>query len=395
MSSPSRRPAQLILLYLFVCSIGNSAMMPFMGYFIVEQLGMSPWHISVYSIVTSVLAMAGNRLFGERIDRGAKVFPLVIAASVGLAFSSGLLSLFQSYWLLILLGSPGMALASTGMSTMYSLGRLYAEHAGIDLTRYNAQIRTMTSLGWMFGPAASYMIAARLGNVAVFKFVLILSLVGLVTAWLTLPRNFRGSSRIITSKEDTTTEGSLDNRPLWLAAFVCLLFAIAHVLCTSALPLFYTQEAHLPVYAPGLSLTLKCAAEVVAIMASPYVMMRLGRRNSLYLSAGCALIAFAVLHQTNDLPTMVAGALLEGLYYGLFAGVAVTFMQGFARGRMGRATSLYMNSLYLGSLAANTGIGVIAGLFDFRAAIASAAVVMMLAVGALFLTRRSDAEAET
>jgi SET family sugar efflux transporter-like MFS transporter len=277
---------------------------------------------------------------------------------------------------------------------MYSLGRLFAEQNGLDLPRYNARVRMMTSLGWMFGPAASYLIAAHFGNIAVFRFVFALALIGLANTMLTLPRTFRGEVRTATTDANAGKPRWFDNRPLWLAAFVCLMFSIAHTLCAAALPLFYIQEAHLPVYAPGLSLTLKCAGEVVAISASPFLMARLGRRNSLYLSAGCAMLAFVVLHQTDDLLKMCIGASLEGLYFGLFAGVAVTFMQGFARGRVGRATSLYMNSLFLGSLAANTGTGLIASFYDFRAAIVAAAGAMVLAAVALFLTRHADAAAD-
>jgi SET family sugar efflux transporter-like MFS transporter len=394
MSTADRRPAHFILLSLFICSLGNSAIIPFIGYFIVEELGLKPWHISIYSAVYSVMIMVGNRLSGEWIDKGGRIYPLVVGASLGLAVGSGLLSLFQSYWLLLVVVGPSVAVASAGVSTMYSLGRLFAEQNGLDLPRYNARVRMMTSLGWMFGPAASYLIAAHLGNLAVFRFVFVLALIGLANSLLTLPRDFRGEVRTATADATAGKPRLFDNRPLWLAAFVCLMFSIAHTLCAAALPLFYIQEAHLPVYAPGLSLTLKCAGEVVAIFSSPFLMTKLGRRNSLYLSASCAMLAFIVLHQTDDLLKMCVGATLEGLYFGLFAGVAVTFMQGFARGRVGRATSLYMNSLFLGSLAANTGTGLIASFYDFRAAIVAAGGVMLLAAVALFMTRHADQAAD-
>jgi SET family sugar efflux transporter-like MFS transporter len=393
MSPPAKRSARAILLSLFVCSLGNSAIIPFIGYFIVEELGMKPWHISIYSAVYSAMIMLGNRVSGEWIDKGARIYPMVVGASVGLGIASGLLIVVQSYWLMLAVVGPCIAVASAGVSTMYSLGRLFAEQNGLDLPRYNARVRMMTSLGWMFGPAASYLIAARLGDLAVFWFVFLLALVGLANSLITLPRDFRGEARPHAAHAGSKTQW-FDNRPLWLSAFVCLMFSISHTLCAAALPLFYIREAHLPVYAPGLSLTLKCAAEVVAISSSPFLMARFGRRNALYLSAGCALAAFFVLHQTDDLAKMAIGAVLEGLYFGLFAGVGVTFMQGFARGRVGRATSLYMNSIFLGSLAANGGTGVIASVYNFRAAIVAAAVAMVLAAAALFATRHADTAAD-
>jgi len=392
--SSAQRSAQRILLALFVCALGNSSFIPFVSYFIVEQLHLPPWHISIYSLLTSLLILVGNRFAGERVDHGARIFPIVMCASIGLTVASGVMSLFQSYWLLLFVAGPAIAVASTGTSTMYSLGRIYSAHVGIDQIPYNARLRMMASLGWMIGPAATFLIAAHLGNVAVFHFVLTLALIGIAICYLCLPRDFRASGQAAVHATPRQRDRMFDNRPLWLAALVCLLFSIAHVLCSSALPLFYTREAHLPVYAPGLSLTLKCAAEVVGIFCSTTIMRRIGRRRGLYLAAVCGLVAFAVLHETNSLAEMVVGALLEGWYYGLFAGIAVTFMQGFAKGRMGRATSLYMNTLFLGSLVGNAATGLIASVMDFRTAIIAAACAMVLAILGLFLTRHADAAAD-
>jgi MFS transporter, SET family, sugar efflux transporter len=386
------RTARLILLSLFVTSVGSSAIIPFMGFFIMEGLGKTALHITLYSVTASLMTVAGTRFVGGRIDRGDRIFPYVILANFGLLAAAGAVALKPAYLTVMLAAGPGLAIASSGQSAIYSLGRLYAERTGLDVARYNALVRTMVSMGWMFGPALSYAVAARYGNVAVFEIVVLLALAALVTAVLVLPRDFSAAPRPDSRKADARL---FDNSPLWLAAGACFLFAVAHVLCTSALPLFYTREAHLPIYAPGLSLTFKCLAEVIAILASPLIMARIGRRNALYVSGGLALAAFLVLHQTTNLTLMAAGALLEGCYYGLFAGVAVTFMQGFARGRIGHATSLYMNSLFVGSLSANMMIGAIASLFNFRTAIVAAALAMTAALAMLFLSRRADAEAET
>lgn len=392
MNAATSRSARLILLSLFVTALGNSAMIPFMAYFIMQDLHMSALHVTGYSVAASLLTMLCNRVVGERIDRGGRMFVYVAAGNLGLMAASIAVLILPTYPTVILAAAPCLALAGSGISAVYILGRLFAERNGIDVPRYNAKVRTMVSTGWMFGPALSYLIAARGGSFHVFVFVLVLSVLALATTSVSLPRDFRSDKREARQSSDRT--GWFDNRPLWLAAIACFLFNIAHVLCASALPLFYIREAHLPVYAPGLSLTFKCLAEVVAIMGSPYVTERIGRRNALYLSAVAGMAAFAVLHEATSLPLMALGALMEGAYFGLFAGVAVSFMQGFARGRIGRATSLYMNSLFLGSLTASTMTGLIATAFSFQAAIATAGIAMTAALAMLFLTRRADAEAE-
>jgi len=102
------------------------------------------------------------------------------------------------------------------------------------------------------------------------------------------------------------------------------------------------------------------------------------------------ILAFGVLYNASSLALMAAGASLEGLYYGTFAAVGMTFVQGFARGKIGRATALYMNSLFLGSMAGTTGMGIIASLYGFRAVIVAAAICMVAASAILFLTRATD-----
>jgi SET family sugar efflux transporter-like MFS transporter len=392
MNAAASRSAHLILLSLFVTALGNSAMIPFMAYFIMQELHLSALHVTGYSVAASLLTMLCNRVVGERIDRGGRIVDYVVIGNVGLMTASLAVLIMPAYPVVLLAAAPCLALAGAGISAVYILGRLFAERNGLDVQRFNAKVRTMVSTGWMFGPALSYLIAARGGSFYVFVFVLILAIAALATTLVSLPRDFRADRREPRATSEATRW--FDNRTLWLAAAACFLFNIAHVLCASALPLFYIREAHLPVYAPGLSLTFKCLAEVVAIMGSPYITERMGRRNALYLSAIAGMAAFAVLHEATSLPLMALGALMEGAYFGLFAGVAVSFMQGFARGRIGRATSLYMNSLFLSSLTASTLTGVIATAFSFQAAIAAAGVAMTAALAMLFLTRRADAEAE-
>ena len=72
-------------------------------------------------------------------------------------------------------------------------------------------------------------------------------------------------------------------------------------------------------------------------------------------------------------------AAIEGIYYGLFAGTAVGFMQSFAQGRMGRATSIYVSSLFIGGMVGSVSVGAIASLYGFKGSIYLAAATACLA----------------
>lgn len=377
------------LVLLLVGVMSTSAIVPFMGVYIVEGLGKDPWMISVYSAMTLVVALIVNRWFGEWIDQGRRVAPLVLVCIIAFFIANFAILIVQSYWVLVSVAFLCFGVASAALSTMYSFGRLYAEREGLNIVRYNSYLRSMTSLGWMVSPALAFFVAGQFGHVAVFKVALGMAVLWLILWYFVMPADFAVEPRAA-SGVATAAEPEAFNRPLWYAAIACFCFSLAHILCSNALPLFYIQEVGLPTFAPGLSFPVKTFVEIIAILSAPVLIRRVGARNALLGAAVLGIVAFWVLSSVSDLTTMIVGSALEGLYYGIFAGVGITFVQSFAAGRMARATSLYMNGLFLGGLIASSSMGLIAHFYDFRTAIQLASLGTIAAFAVLLATRRSD-----
>ncbi len=385
------RQAALILLLHLSGVICNSMIIPFMAFYIVEGLGQEPWQISVYTAVALVLAFGINRQFGEWIDGGSRIAPLVLLSIVSFVAANVVIIGVQQYWVLPVVASIGFSLSAGAMVTMFAFGRLFAEREALDTDKFNALLRASHSLGWMIGPAAAYLVADRFAPVDVFRLAIALALVWGLLWYVVIPRDF---AKPVEQRAAATGDDDALNRPLWFAAIACFFLSLAHMLCTSALPLFYVQEAGLPTYAPGLSFSIKTFVEIVAILSVPLLMRRLGARNVLMGTSVLAVVAFFVLAQVATLSGLVVGAALEGLYYGIFAGVGISFVQSFAGGRMARATSFYVNSLIVGGLIAGPSMGLIAQFYDFRSAILAASLGAVAAFAVLFATRRSDVPAD-
>ncbi len=389
MSAPLNRQAMLILLLLFVGVFCNAMIVPFMGFFIVDGLGRDPWEISIYVGIVTTLSLLVNRTFGGGFDKGAKVRPLVGISVSAFLIATLTLSLYPTYWIIIGFVSLCFSLSSGSTAIMYSFGRAYAAEQGLPATQYNSYLRTMTSLGWMFGPALSFSIASQWGSQVVFITAASLGILWLLAWGLAIPKSFC----IAPSAKSNTLQTSHDqafNKGLWLAVTACFFFSIAHILTSSALPLFFTQEAGLPTFTPGLSFTIKCLMEVIAILIAPTLIQKVGVRITLYFAALIAMPTFYILSQVDTIAHLIIGSALEGLYYGIFAGVSITFVQSFANGRMGRATSLYMNSLLLGGMLGNVSMGLIASSFSYKTAIQLSLISVACALVILVLSRRSD-----
>ncbi|ALN74929.1 MFS transporter [Aureimonas sp. AU20] len=387
------REAALILLFLFGLALTNASLVTFMGFHIVHDLGQPPWAIGLYAGVTTLVSVTANRAAGERIDRGWPIARLVSLANLCMLAGTLILALPHDYARLLTLAAPLVALGQTATTSLYSLGRLHAERNGIDPARANTRLRTMTSLGWMIGPPLGFGAADLWGSASVFRHAAVLAALCLGLGFLCLPRGFRKDTPTPANSSAAAREDG-PNPALRIAGLVCLLFSISQCLCAVSLPIFLIQDIGLPTFAPGLSFGVKCLFEVVLILSCAPLIARFGARTCLLASAGLGVLAYALLSKVHSIPTLIVGAAAEGVYYGLFAGVSASFVQGFSRGRIGRATSLYMNSLFLGSLAATSLLAALATFLSFRATILAAMGTMAGAAILLLLTRRFDAQSD-
>ncbi|MCL6282578.1 MFS transporter [Ruegeria sp. 2012CJ41-6] len=385
-------PAALLpfLLLLFVGTVCSAMIVPYMGFFIVNGLGHEPWTISIYAGLVSCLAILVNRNFAVRLDGGANAFPLIGIAATAFLIANLVLSIAPVFWVVLSVGVLGFGISTSTVSTLFSLGGSMAERHGIARSRFNAYMRATTSTAWMIGPAVSFLVADQLGATAVFKLSAILSLLWLALWWRAVPHDMR-----LETKDDQSSkqgQGGL-NTGLWLAAAFVFCLSTAHSLTFSALPLYYVQEVGLPGYAPGTAFSVKTFVEVFAIFSTPYLIARFGLRRSLLAVTLLAIVTIQVLASVESYPQMLAGAAMEGFYYGLYASLGISFVQSFAPNRPARATALYWNTLMVTGILAGPAAGLIAQAYDFRTVILVASGVacvaaIVLVLGSLSQNRR-------
>ncbi len=381
------RQAYLIALLVFIAGSTNAAIVPFIGFYIIQVLGHPPATLGLYSVTAALASIAASRIYGERVDAGVRVRPLLLLSVAG-AFVAAAAASFGHLALLVAITATGMGLSNAATTLVFSYGRYHGRVSTLDTVAYNAFLRMMVSLAWMVLPAAAFLIVDLAGAKAVFVNAMLMAAIWAALAFTIVPRGQ-------TCPMERRNEGAGEvgrNLPLLMAAAASFCMSFAHALCASALPVFLVREVGLPDYAPGLSLSVKCAMEVLLILLAPRIMRRISARLLLSGAAITAIIAFNIIASVTTLPAMLLGAAMEGAYYGLFAGTCLTFVQGFARGRTARATALYMNSIFLAALFAVPLMGFVSQYASFGTSIRLASVGAGAALLLLFLTRRQIAE---
>lgn len=381
-----QRGAALLFLFL-VGTIADAMIIPFMPFYIVEGLGEEPWRISLYAGVVISLTIVFNRLAGQRIDSGGRFFPLVVGSSCAFLVASMAGYFSPNYWILLAFTGLAFSLSRTFMAIMYTLGRRFADEAGIEASRFSAFMRATTSTSWMIGPAVTYLVVDFVEIRAVFLVALAIGAVRLLAALFIVPRSLTG---VIAGTPPKDIGKSAFDQPIWRAAFACFFLSLAHSLCMGALPLFYVREVGLPVFAPGLAFSVKTATEVAVILFTPLLMQRFTQRRILLTLSCLALVAIFTLSRVNNLQTMIFAEILEGAYYGTYGSVGLFFMQSLARDRMGYATSLYVNTLMTTGVLAGPAVGLIGQFFDFRTVIEVSLVSVVFAIIAFYFARGED-----
>ncbi len=359
---------------------------PYMAFFLVEGLGYEPWIISVYATMAVCLTLIANRQFARRIDDGARIFPLVGVAAMGYSMAALSLSLAPTLWTVLTLGVIGFGISSSAVSTMFSLGGNLAERHDIERSRFNAYMRATTSTAWMIGPTVTFLIADQVSVEAVFYAALSLSFVWLGLWWLGLPREINAPANL---KSDTFKPNAHASTGLWLAAAFVFCLSLAHSLTFSSLPLFYVQEVGLPGFAPGFAFSIKTFVEVIAIFSTPMIISRFGMRPALIATTLLAVVTIQLLATVQSFPQMLVGAALEGLYYGFYASLGISYVQSFAEDRPAYATAIYWNTLMVTGVLAGPAVGFIAQAYDFQTVIQVASAVALCAALVLVASRTS------
>ena len=381
------RQGLLIFLLLLTNSTAVAAIVPFMTFYIVEGLGAEPWQIGLYTGTVLTLTLLTNRWAGERLDHGFPVRKLLLISISAYLLLSAVLTQIDSFLVLVLLVAPLMSISNMGSGTIFTFGRIYAIRTGLDIGRVNSWLRMSISLAWMIGPALSFTLAAEFGFKVVFFGALFLGLLNATLWHIVVPKGFRADL-----KEKKQTQSDPINWGLMIAALICLGFVITNTLFASGMPLFFVTETGLPGSTPGLSFTVKCLTEIFMIFAAVRFSEKIGVRTVLMIAALLGSVSMLMFSQVTEVWEVMAVSVLEGTYYGLFAGVSITFVQSFAPDRPGRATAVYMNSLFFGGLLGSVSMGFIASATSFQTVLYVAAGSSLFALMILLATLKVQPE---
>lgn len=369
-----------------VVGVSGALALPFTSLFLTAEIGVSPVELGAFLLVAAVAGLVGSTLLGRLSDRRAVRRNLLVIGAVAGTVGYGLYAVLRSYWALLLVACTLVAVASSLLSQMFAYARQSAERASpTKAPLIISSLRTMLSLAWVGGPPLAALLIQLGGYTALYAATAVLYVIVAVI-----------SSRLpefgLTAKKKEES-AVVPRRPrIILATGSLVLINGAVSLCVSGLPLYVTNDLHGTPGDAGLVLGLCAALEIPLMLWFGVLAVKVDQHRLVCLGAAIALAYEGVMLTTTSAWQVAVAQLLHAAVISAVAGVGISYFQSLAPDRPGFATTLYTNTLTVGSMLSGPLLGVAKQLGHYHTAYLMALVMSALGLGLLLAARTPAVE---
>jgi MFS transporter, SET family, sugar efflux transporter len=358
----------MLLLSVLALGIADSMIGPYLVLFGTQTAHLSPLQVGVFISLISLSGLAVSTWLGRRYDQSASRWPVLVAVSAAAAGYAALTTT-TSYPVMLLIAAGLLSAGMAAFPQLFALARTHHDRAGGSALRRRAPaLRSTWSLAWAIGPMIG---AALLASGGYHRLLLTTALALILVAGPLLllgptPRPHR-------DEPAHPGEGRL-TRAMLLAvgSFTC--FHTAMLSGSVVLPLYVTGTLHKPESEVGLLFTVCALVEIPTALAT--MLLPAGARKMVIL-AGMALFAvyFVLVATATTMPLLIGTQVARGIALASVGTLGITYIQDLAPHSPGRATTLFANTLTIGSLVAGLLAGATTQALGFRPALLACAAL--------------------
>nr|WP_202819762.1 sugar efflux transporter [Thaumasiovibrio subtropicus] len=350
--------------------------LPIMSLFLVEELNAQPMYIGLYTTTASLMTILISPKLTGLIDKGVSSKHVFLLTLAGIFFGALGFSAASEFWHALLIGMFVMPFASSSIPVVLTIIRGFADATGENSTQLNSQMRSSVSLLWIFGPPLAFVSVDKLGfTLNYFLAATIASLVFLfVAVMLKLPADAKASKSNVSKTVERLP------KEVWYLAAVMFLANVANSTYLNAMPIYLTRELGLPKSYPGILLGLTAAIEIPIMLLAAKWSKKHGKGGLLKVGFASAMLFYIGMYSLHDFYLLLPLQLINGVFFGIFVGLGVTYMQDLAPKAIGKASAFYTNTMLVGTMVGTSLMGVISQGFGFKAPLILCLLAISLAL---------------
>jgi SET family sugar efflux transporter-like MFS transporter len=371
----------VLILSVLALGVADSMVGPYLVLFGTQTAHLSPLQVGVFVSLVSASGLAVSTWLGHRYDRGPSRWPALVAVTVAAAGYAALTTT-TTYPVLLLVAAGLLSAGTAAFPQIFALARTHDDLAGEATSRRRTPaLRSTWSLAWAAGPMIG---AALLASGGYRRLLLVTALAFLL---VTVPLLLLGRTPRARRDGPARAGGGRPTRAMLLAAGSFTCFHTAMLAGSVVLPLYVTGTLHQPDSRVGLLFTVCALVEIPVALAMVVVPARV--RKTVIL-AGMALFAayFVLVAASTTVPLLIGTQLARGVALASAGTLGITFVQDLAPQSPGRATTLFSNTVTIGSLVSGLLAGAVTQTLGFRAALLTCAALAMCGCVLLATVRR-------
>lgn len=359
---------QTLVLFLTngITALAFALVLPVMSLFLVSGLHTEPAYIGLYTTLTALMTVIVSQKMTGLMDKGVPGKRLLLISLTGIVAAALGFSVATEFWHAMLVGCLLMPFASSSIPLILTIIRHYADASGKNSTKLNSQMRSSVSMLWVFGPPLAFLSVDQLGFATNFRTSAMIAV--FVIAWVVValvqPASQPAEADSVTGK--STKPGQL-GAEVWMLGAVMMLANMANSAYINTMPLYLTKDLGLSTAYPGWLMGAAAAVEIPVMLLVAGWSLRWGKLWIMKAAFVCAMVYYVVIYFTSSLAIIMTMQLMNGLFFGIFAGLGVTLMQDYAGNNIGKASAFYTNAMLVGTMLGSSTMGLVSQYWGFKA----------------------------
>jgi SET family sugar efflux transporter-like MFS transporter len=346
-------------------ALSFSIIIPVMALFLVKELNIEPSHIGLYTVSTALSTMLISQFLGGLVDRGVDSKRLYLVSVTAMALGGFSFSVITQFWQALIVGMCFMSFGGASMPLLFAMIRRYAERSGKNSTRLSSQMRASMSLLWVIGPAIGFASMEHVGMRTNFLLAGVISMAVLLFAIVRLPPDVKPQESRIGAEQGQSAKVPIP-KAVWVLGSGIFFASLANAVYLNSMPIFMTDELGMPLSFPGLLLGMTAALEIPIMLFAAHWAGEIGKVKMMRISFLFGLLFYVGMEFLDGYWYFLALQLLNGIFFGTFAGLGVTVLQDFAPSIVGKLSAFYANCMSIGNMCGTSILGIVAQYYGFR-----------------------------
>ncbi len=376
-------------LSVFVSGIAGGIVVPVLGLYLIDGLGVAPMHMGIYLAVATLAGVLSRQVVAHFSDRASDRKIYIYIGFVGIISVNLLYAWTRNYSLLLVFGSVLLAVGGIAFSELFALAREFADQARQGVARFNSILRAQVSIAWILGPPAGFFLVEHVGFSITFVIAAGLNFTALLLVKWMLPDVVRAPNRTAAARQDVPWYRC--QGPLLCVASIVLVCAANNAYLV-ALPLYLSKELIVGAQWAGYMMGFAAAIEVPMMLGFGAVAERLGPKRILVAGIAIGIPFYAGIYLAVAPWQLMALQLLNGALIGAVAGLGMTLIQDMLPRQPGAASALFANAWHVGCLLGSLLVGGIAQIVSYRAVFISAITLCACSAFVMLLAGREPAK---